>query len=217
MLVSAFRRAYVRCRFVVNWEEMPPCEKWKPDGDASQRLRGMLLQADGLCLGAVSPSVTPKSAAALIDESQTRWGGGTPPTSCRRRRRYLAELKGGDVPRCAPSDPHALELLRRGLPVVLTGGAIFGRDTAVGRWTATTLIQRLAGTEQAALVAPPAAARRFAFYNRKNHVGGKESPRRLHAHFLSGRTESRCAQGTMATASSVQWTRRRALRSRPAC
>ena len=59
--------------------------------------------------------------------------------------------------------------MRRGIPVVLTGGAVISRGLA---WTASSVIARLQGTEQAALVAPPAAARRFSFYNKRNNAGG---------------------------------------------
>ena len=144
---------------------------------AEMRKAGMLLADASLGYMRLSP---PYSAASILAESHARWGHQEVPEDAHsdKPRRYLSRLKGGTVPRLDCQDPieaaHADELLRRNLPVVLTGGCVIGRESAVGGWTSASLLERLEGTCQCALVAPPAAARRFTFYNPKNHSGDYE-------------------------------------------
>ena len=157
---------------------------WVPESSMELKGRDMLLVGDDL-LKLGNWLRPPLSAAELLSEAIGRHrsrdamlqdiSDGVPETTHSVPRRFQSGLKGGDVPRCCPSDPLAIELLRRGLPVVLMNGAMFPAGTAASSWTAETLIARLQGTEQAALVAPPACARRFAFYNRRNHVGDYEA------------------------------------------
>ena len=92
-------------------------------------------------------------------------------THGRRRQRFLPELKGGDVPRLALSDRRARDLIGRGLPVVLTGGAVLGTDTPAGGWTAEKLLRHLTGTSQVAVVAPACTDRRFTYFNAEAHLG----------------------------------------------
>lgn len=114
----------------------------------------------------------PRSAFELLRESEAH------NSSCnnhldevRTPRRFKSALKGGNVPRCSLDSPLATELLRRGLPVILTGHAVIGSNSAASRWTADALVERLQGTEQVALVAPKRAARRFTYYQSDHHVG----------------------------------------------
>ena len=153
---------------------MPP---WAPTIAQPDGL--LLLQqetpSDGSCARSPPPPppLPPKSATELLllrgaarhrhEEEQHTHGRG--------RQRFLPELKGGDVPRLALSDRRARDLIGRGLPVVLTGGAVLGTDTPAGGWTAEKLLRHLTGTSQVAVVAPACTDRRFTYFNAEAHLG----------------------------------------------
>jgi hypothetical protein len=140
---------------------------WAPEGDVPEgSLLGGGRQFDTICRQHLR---SPVSAAELLQKSEACSDSYSSEPSTPRR--FRSTLKGRAVPRCRLDSPLASELLRRNLPVILTGHAVIDGESAAGQWTADTLAERLEGSEQVAVVAPKRAARRFTYYQSAHHTG----------------------------------------------
>lgn len=152
-------------------------DAWEPVAADEMRARRMLLMAtdlDGRILPPDLRSATQLLARDAAAANVPDHSASPPPAT--NVRRFLKPLKGGDVPRCRLTDPadaaRARALIADGLPVVLVGGGAVACGSALAGWTASSVLRELRGREAAALVAPTAAARRFAFYTAAAHTGG---------------------------------------------
>ena len=144
-----------------------PLPAWSPE--IVDELRGQLLASSRTLPPALPPV---QSAAELLRPFSD---DGEQPHAAEVPRRFAQGLKGGVVPRLSCREPHeavkADELLRAGLPCVLTGGAVIASSSCAGSWSACSLLRRLQGASAVGVVAPPAANGRFMHYSADSHVG----------------------------------------------
>ena len=132
-----------------------------------------LLLAEDISLASPAPSgggsdSAPELLAAVAGQGRSS-AHSLPPLQSDVSRRFPTWLRGGAVPRFRAGVAREAEAfllhVRRGLPAVLTGGALFPRDSPVGKaWTAAALVRQLDGRSVVAIEAPAPVRRKYVFY-----------------------------------------------------